>query len=144
MFYHDPHFTVWNDLQRHLKRGEYTAVAEKWQASLPGLAAHLDELRMLYYIGRFGEHAPYTQACSTLGYLRDSMWEMVQYRLSIFRYAVDTNITNPGIRQWMIADLATVLGVTPADFPPQKLSMPNALKDELKKINPSLGDEYSY
>lgn len=145
MFHHNSHFDVWNGLHRRLKRGEFEAVAKEWQHALPELSSHYDDLRMLYYIGRFGKREPYQHTCGTLTALRNSDPEILRYRLSIFRYAVEhSSITNPDVMQWMLADLATILGITPADFPTEKLPMPPHLREELIRINPDLAESYTY
>ena len=145
MFHHQSHFAVWHLLQKHLKKGDFASVASVWQEYLPSLAENYDELRMLYYLGRFGARAPYKAAAQTLAYLHDSPPDILQYRLAIFRYTVENaTVSDPAVSTWMIHDLAEALNIPHVTIPAKKLPMPDALNACLLKINPLQKSRYEY
>ena len=128
MFNNDPHGDVWQKLQRSLKRGETEAAHKIWDENLPSLAAHYDDLRMLYYIGSHGQRDAYHYTSSTPAHLRDKSTEMLHARLAVFRYAVEQTMTGRGtIAQWMMEDVAEAVGIPLADFPEPKPELPEAI-----------------
>ena len=126
MFNDDAHFKVWTQLQRHLKQGELAAVEACWHAALPSLREHYDELRLLFYVGRQSAREPYQKLCATLAYLAQSPKEILEYRLSAFRYAVETSVPERGDHrpQWMLEDLTAALEMRIEDLPPGNPPIP--------------------
>jgi len=128
MFNDNAHSEIWLTLQRLLKRGDNDSAMQLWHKALPSLAAQHDDLRMLYYVGRHGQRDAYHYACTTVAYLKDSPPEILRARLAIFRYAVEQPMAgHESVAQWMMADLASTLGMALTDFPPPNPEMPEAI-----------------
>lgn len=94
MFNNGDHYSIWERLKKLAAAGHRAEFTQLLKTSLPMLEAHLDDLRMLFYIGT---HCDAWAHASALAILEDSPTIFAESnldRLSTYRYAISQACKN--------------------------------------------------